>query len=89
MSANGGWEVVHIPRGTFHMTLLHKGFDETRRLGLRRDTEQFVRQASSVDETGMLIMDSVVPGGPTKQSFRAKGYTCTCEWRGCNSILDF
>jgi len=61
---NGGWEAVHIPRGTFQMTLLHKGFDETRRLGLQRDTEQFVRQASSADETGMLVVDSVVPGGP-------------------------
>ena len=71
------------------MTLLDKVFDETRRLGLWRDTEQFVRQDSSVDETGMLVVDSVVPGGPAKQSFRARGYTCTCEWRGCNSILDF
>eukprot|EP01018_Ginkgo_biloba_P021651 Gb_35730 [translate_table: standard] len=46
------------------MTLIHKGFDETRRLGLQRETEQTVRQASPPGETGMLVVDSVVPGGP-------------------------
>uniref|UniRef100_A0A0D6QUH5 Pro-apoptotic serine protease NMA111 n=1 Tax=Araucaria cunninghamii TaxID=56994 RepID=A0A0D6QUH5_ARACU len=61
---NGQWHAVHIPRGTLQMTLLHKGFDETRRLGLQRNTEQIVRQAASTDETGMLVVDSVVPGGP-------------------------
>ncbi|XP_057831090.2 protease Do-like 7 [Cryptomeria japonica] len=61
---SSGWHEVHIPRGTLQMTLLHKGFDETRRLGLQRKTEQIVRQASHADETGMLVVDSVVPGGP-------------------------
>lgn len=64
---NSGWQAVHIPRGTLQMTLLHKGFDETRRLGLQRETEQLVRQASSADETGMLVVDSVVPGGPANK----------------------
>lgn len=58
------WEAVTIPRGTLQMTFVHKGFDETRRLGLRTETEQMVRHASSVKETGMLVVDSVVPGGP-------------------------
>ncbi|KAK9115367.1 hypothetical protein Syun_022164 [Stephania yunnanensis] len=63
--SNGGkWKAVAISRGTLQVTFLHKGFDETRRLGLQSETEQMVRQASPASETGMLVVDSVVPGGP-------------------------
>ncbi|KAI8534548.1 hypothetical protein RHMOL_Rhmol10G0098800 [Rhododendron molle] len=63
-SCTDGWGAVYIPRGTLQVTLLHKGFDETRRLGLRIETEQMVRHASRLGETGMLVVDSAVPGGP-------------------------
>lgn len=57
-------ESVYIPRGTLQMTFQHKGFEETRRLGLRNETEQMVRLVSPAGETGMLVVDSVVPEGP-------------------------
>ncbi|XP_058185353.1 protease Do-like 7 isoform X2 [Rhododendron vialii] len=63
-SCTDGLGAVYIPRGTLQVTLLHKGFDETRRLGLRIETEQIVRDASRPGETGMLLVDSAVPGGP-------------------------
>ncbi|XVE72190.1 hypothetical protein DITRI_Ditri11bG0019100 [Diplodiscus trichospermus] len=58
------WEAVSIPRGTVQATFLHKGFDEIRRLGLQSETEQMVRHVSAQGETGMLVVESVVPGGP-------------------------
>ncbi|KAF5791475.1 putative htrA2 peptidase [Helianthus annuus] len=58
------WEAVTIPRGTIQATFVHKGFDDTRRLGLQSETEELVRHASPPSETGMLVVDSVVPGGP-------------------------
>jgi S1-C subfamily serine protease len=48
----------------FKVTFQHKGFEETRRLGLRNETEQMVRLVSPSGETGMLVVDSVVPEGP-------------------------
>ncbi|KAE9449507.1 hypothetical protein C3L33_18596, partial [Rhododendron williamsianum] len=74
-SCTDGWGAVYIPRGTLQVTLLHKGFEETRRLGLRIETEQVVgllRKSAffcfngfpKQGETGMLVVDSAVPGGP-------------------------
>lgn len=57
-------ESIYIPRGTLQATFQHKGFEETRRLGLRNETEQMVRLVSPPGETGMLVVDSVVPEGP-------------------------
>ncbi|WCJ25254.1 Pro-apoptotic serine protease nma111 [Euphorbia peplus] len=58
------FEAVPIPRGTLQVTFHYKGFDEVRRLGLRSETEQMVRRTSPTGETGMLVVHSVVPGGP-------------------------
>ncbi|MFS7973508.1 putative PDZ domain, peptidase S1C, peptidase S1, PA clan, PDZ superfamily [Helianthus anomalus] len=65
------WEAVTIPRGTIQATFVHKGFDETRRLGLQSETEELVRHASPLSETGMLVVDSVVPGGPAYKHLEA------------------
>ncbi|CAI5944198.1 unnamed protein product, partial [Closterium sp. NIES-64] len=62
----GGGFVVHkwrppvVTRGTL------QGFDETRRLGLRRETEAEVRREAGAAETGLLVVDSLVPGGPAE-----------------------
>eukprot|EP00897_Mesotaenium_endlicherianum_P001308 jgi/Mesen1/1204/ME000128S00177 len=64
LSCPAAWDPPVIPRGTLQMTLLHKGFDETRRLGLRRESEECVRAAAGPAETGCLVVDSTVPQGP-------------------------
>ncbi|KAL9226509.1 hypothetical protein vseg_002315 [Gypsophila vaccaria] len=67
----GKWPAVTIPRGTLQATFVHKGYDETYRLGLQSTTELIVRNASPPEETGMLIVDSVVPGGPAHKLLEA------------------
>ncbi|KAL3161157.1 hypothetical protein ABBQ38_009528 [Trebouxia sp. C0009 RCD-2024] len=69
------WGASQIPRGDLQTTFLFKGFDEARRLGLNRDTEAHVRAALTANatlpsapgaansaSTGMLVVDSIVPG---------------------------
>ena len=53
-----------IPRGDLCVTFVHRAFGELRRLGLRDETEAAVRRALR-HETGMLVVDQVVPGGPS------------------------
>jgi len=52
-----------IPRGTIQTIFRHCPYDEVHRLGLLPSTEAVVR-STVVGETGMLVVDQVVPGGP-------------------------
>jgi len=52
-----------IPRGTIQAIFRHCPYDEVHRLGLLRTTEAAVR-STLVAETGMLVIDQVIPNGP-------------------------
>ncbi|MBN1337635.1 MAG: trypsin-like peptidase domain-containing protein [Deltaproteobacteria bacterium] len=52
-----------VPRGDIQATLLYQPFEVLSRLGLAPGTEAAVRKALPRAE-GMLVVDSVVPGGP-------------------------
>ncbi|CAN0915313.1 Protease Do-like 7 [Linum grandiflorum] len=64
------WNAVCIPRGTLQTTFYYKGFNEVCRLGVKKDIEQMVRHVSP-DETGMLVVESVVPDGPAYEHLEA------------------
>ena len=52
-----------VTRGTMQTVWQHLSFDELRRLGLGPAIEDSVREHSP-QETGMLAVQEVVPGGP-------------------------
>lgn len=67
---NGIWKSPAIPRGDLQAIFIFKGFDEVKRLGLRVETEAEVRAAQGAGgplsgrTTGMLVVESLIPGGP-------------------------
>ncbi|KAL3659518.1 hypothetical protein V7S43_015508 [Phytophthora oleae] len=58
-----------VPRGTIQTIFRHTAFDEVRRLGLFGETEALVRQKFP-QETGMLVVDQVIQGGPAHDQLR-------------------
>jgi S1-C subfamily serine protease len=58
-----------VPRGTLQTVFRHQAFDEVHRLGVRPETEAAVR-SSSPDETGMLVVEQVLPEGPADGRLR-------------------
>jgi len=55
-----------VPRGTIQSIFHHCPYDELHRLGLTSSTEAVIR-SSVAGETGMLVVDQVVPGGPASE----------------------
>jgi S1-C subfamily serine protease len=56
-----------VSRGTLQTTLQSKPYDELRRLGLTEESERIVR-SSFPAQTGMLVIDQVIPGSPASGS---------------------
>ncbi|KAJ1955959.1 hypothetical protein IWQ62_005415, partial [Dispira parvispora] len=58
-----------VPRGTLQTEFEHQSYDELYRLGLDRQVERSMRERFP-DETGMLVVRSVLPKGPADTKLR-------------------
>ncbi len=56
-----------VTRGTLQTTFQSKPYDELRRLGLTEDSERVAR-SSFPEQTGMLVVDQVIPGSAAAES---------------------
>ncbi|MGB5490116.1 MAG: trypsin-like peptidase domain-containing protein [Woeseiaceae bacterium] len=56
-----------VTRGTLQTTFQSKPYDELRRLGLTEESERLAR-SSFPKQTGMLVVDQVIPGSPAAGS---------------------
>ena len=56
-----------VSRGTLQTTFQSKPYDELRRLGLTEESERVAR-SSFPEQTGMLVIDQVIPGSPAAGS---------------------
>ncbi|KAJ8653489.1 hypothetical protein O0I10_010817 [Lichtheimia ornata] len=54
----------NVPRGDVQAQFVYRPFDEARRLGLRAETEEELRNKFH-DEIGVLVVETVLPEGPT------------------------
>lgn len=57
-------DILDIPRGDIQTIFRHSPYDQVHRLGLQSSTESFVR-SERPSETGMLVIDQVIPEGPS------------------------
>lgn len=83
------WQPPQVPRGDLACTFLYKGFDEVQRLGLRLETQRLVRLAvaGNTHNTGMLVVDSIVPGGPADRRLEVGDVLVRVNGAICNDFL--
>ena len=75
-SVDAPWRAPEVPRGTLQATFAYRGFDDLRRMGLRRETEKALRDVQQrpgqntpgVEGTGALAVEDTTPGGPCEDA---------------------
>jgi pro-apoptotic serine protease NMA111 len=75
------------PRGTVQATFRYTPFDELRRLGLTEPAEASARRAFP-NNVGLLVVDSVVPGGPAAAALRPGDILLSIAGRPVGSFVD-
>ena len=81
------YDTLIIPRGTIQTILLHRPFDEIRRLGIQRDTEDFFR-SKYPDIIGLLVVDQVIKNGPADGTLRPGDIVLRCNGTPIVTFID-
>jgi len=76
-----------IPRGTIASIFRHCPYDEVHRLGLTASTEEMVR-STLIEETGMLVVDQVIPNGPAHNILEPGDVVVKLEGKLLTSFVD-